>query len=402
MVRAGVVRPHAPVDPGAGGAHRPHVGHRPGRRLPDPLSTLARAGLPRGRARQPDEPPGPRAQQRHRARADGPRGRGGRRRRRDVPQPPLLRRRERRSGQARRRRPLPQHRLRGTRSWSRCSSARSPASSCTTRSSPAWSGSADVGRPGARPGSTTRTPIATCRPSTTWCGEGRPTTSGRPSAMAASSSSPPGTTGTPKGAPRNDPGLDAAVAILERIPLRAGMRVHVAAPLFHTWGFAHLALGMLLGTTMVLRRTVRPRGLPAHRRGRALRRRRRDPGDAAADHGPRRRRARALRPLPGVGGDLVGVGAAGRPRHPLDGPVRRPPLLDVRLHRGRLRQHRHPGRPARGPGHRREGAGGHGRPHPRRRRPSGRRPVRPGGSSSATPCSSRATPAVVARRSSTG
>ncbi len=67
-----------------------------------------------------------------------------------------------------------------------------------------------------------------------------------------------GTTGTPKGAPRNDPGLDAAVAILERIPLRAGMRVHVAAPLFHTWGFAHLALGMLLGTTMVLRRRFDP------------------------------------------------------------------------------------------------------------------------------------------------
>ncbi len=67
-----------------------------------------------------------------------------------------------------------------------------------------------------------------------------------------------GTTGTPKGAPRNDPGLDAAVAILERIPLRAGMRVHIAAPLFHTWGFAHLALSMLLGTTMVLRRRFDP------------------------------------------------------------------------------------------------------------------------------------------------
>jgi acyl-CoA synthetase (AMP-forming)/AMP-acid ligase II len=67
-----------------------------------------------------------------------------------------------------------------------------------------------------------------------------------------------GTTGTPKGAPRNDPGLDAAVAILERIPLRAGMRMHVAAPLFHTWGFAHLALSMLLGTTMVLRRRFDP------------------------------------------------------------------------------------------------------------------------------------------------
>jgi acyl-CoA synthetase (AMP-forming)/AMP-acid ligase II len=67
-----------------------------------------------------------------------------------------------------------------------------------------------------------------------------------------------GTTGTPKGAARNEAGIEAAVAILERVPLRAGMRVHVAAPLFHTWGFAHLALAMLLGTTLVLRRRFDP------------------------------------------------------------------------------------------------------------------------------------------------
>ena len=34
--------------------------------------------------------------------------------------------------------------------------------------------------------------------------------------------------------------------------------MHIAAPLFHTWGFAHLALGMLLGTTAVLRRRFDP------------------------------------------------------------------------------------------------------------------------------------------------
>jgi acyl-CoA synthetase (AMP-forming)/AMP-acid ligase II len=67
-----------------------------------------------------------------------------------------------------------------------------------------------------------------------------------------------GTTGTPKGAPRNEAGIDAAVALLERIPLRAGTRMHIAAPLFHTWGFAHMALGMLLGTTAVLRRKYEP------------------------------------------------------------------------------------------------------------------------------------------------
>jgi acyl-CoA synthetase (AMP-forming)/AMP-acid ligase II len=63
-----------------------------------------------------------------------------------------------------------------------------------------------------------------------------------------------GTTGTPKGAPRGGGNFDAAVALLERIPLRSGWRSHVAAPLFHTWGFAHLSLSMLLGGTVVLTR----------------------------------------------------------------------------------------------------------------------------------------------------
>jgi fatty-acyl-CoA synthase len=67
-----------------------------------------------------------------------------------------------------------------------------------------------------------------------------------------------GTTGTPKGAPRSEAGVDAAVSLLSRMPLRYGWRTHVAAPLFHTWGFAHLALAMLLGSTIVLRRRFDP------------------------------------------------------------------------------------------------------------------------------------------------
>ena len=67
-----------------------------------------------------------------------------------------------------------------------------------------------------------------------------------------------GTTGTPKGAPRNEAGIEAAVALLSRMPLRHGWRTHIAAPLFHTWGFAHLALAMLLGSTVVLRRKFTP------------------------------------------------------------------------------------------------------------------------------------------------
>jgi acyl-CoA synthetase (AMP-forming)/AMP-acid ligase II len=67
-----------------------------------------------------------------------------------------------------------------------------------------------------------------------------------------------GTTGAPKGAPRSEAGVGDAVSLLSRLPLKAGWRTHIAAPLFHTWGWAHLALSMLLGTTMVLRRRFEP------------------------------------------------------------------------------------------------------------------------------------------------
>jgi fatty-acyl-CoA synthase len=67
-----------------------------------------------------------------------------------------------------------------------------------------------------------------------------------------------GTTGTPKGAPRSEAGIEAATALLSRLPLRSRWRCHIAAPLFHTWGWAHFALAMLLGSTIVLRRKFDP------------------------------------------------------------------------------------------------------------------------------------------------
>jgi acyl-CoA synthetase (AMP-forming)/AMP-acid ligase II len=67
-----------------------------------------------------------------------------------------------------------------------------------------------------------------------------------------------GTTGTPKGAPRNEAGIDAAISLLSRMPLRQGWTVHIAAPLFHTWGFAHLMLSLLLSHTIVLKRKFDP------------------------------------------------------------------------------------------------------------------------------------------------
>ena len=68
-----------------------------------------------------------------------------------------------------------------------------------------------------------------------------------------------GTTGTPKGASRKQPeALDPAAALLSKIPLRARENTMIAAPLFHSWGFAHFTLGMLLNSTLRARAQVRP------------------------------------------------------------------------------------------------------------------------------------------------
>ena len=68
-----------------------------------------------------------------------------------------------------------------------------------------------------------------------------------------------GTTGTPKGASRGNPEtLDPVVSYLSKIPLKARDTIHIAAPLFHSWGFAHFSLGLILGMTYVLRRKFDP------------------------------------------------------------------------------------------------------------------------------------------------
>jgi acyl-CoA synthetase (AMP-forming)/AMP-acid ligase II/uncharacterized membrane protein len=68
-----------------------------------------------------------------------------------------------------------------------------------------------------------------------------------------------GTTGSPKGASRGNPqSMDPVVALLSKIPLKARQTSHIAAPLFHSWGFAHFSLGLILGTTFVLRRKFDP------------------------------------------------------------------------------------------------------------------------------------------------
>jgi fatty-acyl-CoA synthase len=68
-----------------------------------------------------------------------------------------------------------------------------------------------------------------------------------------------GTTGTPKGASRKQPEtIGPAVALLSRIPLKARERTFIVAPLFHSWGFAHFTLGLMLGSTYVLQRKFDP------------------------------------------------------------------------------------------------------------------------------------------------
>jgi acyl-CoA synthetase (AMP-forming)/AMP-acid ligase II len=68
-----------------------------------------------------------------------------------------------------------------------------------------------------------------------------------------------GTTGSPKGASRQQPDtLEPAAALFSKIPLKARQATMIAAPLFHSWGYAHFTLGLALSSTLVLRRRFDP------------------------------------------------------------------------------------------------------------------------------------------------
>jgi fatty-acyl-CoA synthase len=68
-----------------------------------------------------------------------------------------------------------------------------------------------------------------------------------------------GTSGEPKGAPR-DLGVSLAApgSYLSKIPLRSRRTVLVAAPAFHAWGLASSVMALGLGNTLVLRRRFHP------------------------------------------------------------------------------------------------------------------------------------------------
>ncbi len=83
-----------------------------------------------------------------------------------------------------------------------------------------------------------------------------PPKAGRPAKLVILTS---GTTGTPKGAPRDEPrSLAILGGLLSRIPLRAGETTELTTPMFHTLGLAGMALGLALGSTMVLHRRFDP------------------------------------------------------------------------------------------------------------------------------------------------
>jgi fatty-acyl-CoA synthase len=68
-----------------------------------------------------------------------------------------------------------------------------------------------------------------------------------------------GTTGTPKGAPRDEPrSLGLIGGLLSKVPFRARETTELAVPMFHALGFVSMALGLALGSTLVVRRHFDP------------------------------------------------------------------------------------------------------------------------------------------------
>ncbi|MFD1813345.1 acyl-CoA synthetase [Rhodococcus gannanensis] len=67
-----------------------------------------------------------------------------------------------------------------------------------------------------------------------------------------------GTTGTPKGAPRERTTPLASAQFLDRVPLRRGQTMVMAAPAFHGTGLSQLGLALALGQTVVMQRRFDP------------------------------------------------------------------------------------------------------------------------------------------------
>jgi fatty-acyl-CoA synthase len=80
-----------------------------------------------------------------------------------------------------------------------------------------------------------------------------PTRSGRTIILTS------GTTGTPRGVSRRQTAsVGPLLSLCSALPLRAGEPTMIAAPLFHSWGFGHLVLATVLGSTVILQRRFDP------------------------------------------------------------------------------------------------------------------------------------------------
>lgn len=70
-----------------------------------------------------------------------------------------------------------------------------------------------------------------------------------------------GTTGTPKGAPREPEPfgyLGAVITFLAKIPLKTNAPAYIGPPLFHGFGLAFMAASLMLGAPMVIQRRFEP------------------------------------------------------------------------------------------------------------------------------------------------
>jgi fatty-acyl-CoA synthase len=68
-----------------------------------------------------------------------------------------------------------------------------------------------------------------------------------------------GTTGTPKGAPRQEPRSLALIGgLLSKVPFRARETTELCVPMFHALGFMQAIVGIALGSTLVVRRRFDP------------------------------------------------------------------------------------------------------------------------------------------------
>ncbi|HZD66580.1 MAG TPA: AMP-binding protein [Acidimicrobiales bacterium] len=116
--------------------------------------------------------------------------------------------------------------------------------------------------------------VSSCQRYVAWVDDGQPTTdpsleevieAGDPAEVPAPRGTvrfvilTSGTTGAPRGAQRGGTnGIDAADSVLSKVPIKAGGTTVICPPLFHAWGLFHLATGLALRSTLVVRSRFDP------------------------------------------------------------------------------------------------------------------------------------------------